>query len=169
MCSNLPIDHVMPHMFCRTPSSEPQPPTCAIIGCWASAPVSEARLCAEVSLDYVVCYCMSLHPSPTHRPTADGDKCKFGHNLEAFLGAKPEDLPGMCPFSGTADKACPFGACVINLTALPDLCMCLFLIHELCQPPLTPTPPHFINPSQLYCICFDCRDYLLLGHLSQQH
>eukprot|EP00798_Chlamydomonas_sp_ICE-L_P001745 gene1745-33155_t len=36
-----------------------------------------------------------------------GDKCKFNHDIEAFLKTKAADLPGTCPFYST--NACPFG------------------------------------------------------------
>ena len=36
-----------------------------------------------------------------------GDKCKFSHDVAAYLSAKPADLPGPCPF--TASPECPYG------------------------------------------------------------
>ena len=46
-----------------------------------------------------------------------GDRCKFAHDVDAFLKAKAEDLPGPCPFSCGADDpaattetaTCPYG------------------------------------------------------------
>ncbi|KAL5985898.1 hypothetical protein ACLOJK_027888 [Asimina triloba] len=36
-----------------------------------------------------------------------GVKCRFSHDLDAFLAQKPADLPGNCPFS--CEGACPYG------------------------------------------------------------
>ncbi|GAB4813299.1 hypothetical protein N2152v2_000345 [Parachlorella kessleri] len=36
-----------------------------------------------------------------------GQSCRFNHDVEAFLQAKPPDLPGPCPFDSTG--ACPYG------------------------------------------------------------
>ena len=36
-----------------------------------------------------------------------GDTCKFSHNLDEFVGTKPPDLIGRCPFSNQA--VCPYG------------------------------------------------------------
>ena len=36
-----------------------------------------------------------------------GDACKFSHKLDKFVGNKPPDLPGRCPFSNQA--VCPYG------------------------------------------------------------
>uniref|UniRef100_UPI001CB90CFE tRNA-dihydrouridine(47) synthase [NAD(P)(+)]-like n=1 Tax=Erigeron canadensis TaxID=72917 RepID=UPI001CB90CFE len=37
-----------------------------------------------------------------------GDKCRFSHDIEAFIAQKPADLEGNCPFD--SDKgACPYG------------------------------------------------------------
>lgn len=35
------------------------------------------------------------------------ERCRFSHDVEAFLKQKPKDLPGQCPFSSSA--RCPFG------------------------------------------------------------
>ncbi|XP_020261252.1 tRNA-dihydrouridine(47) synthase [NAD(P)(+)]-like isoform X3 [Asparagus officinalis] len=37
-----------------------------------------------------------------------GDKCRFSHDLDAFLAQKPPDLEGSCPFLD-AEKSCPYG------------------------------------------------------------
>ncbi|PKI53643.1 hypothetical protein CRG98_025976, partial [Punica granatum] len=36
------------------------------------------------------------------------DKCRFGHDLEAFKTQKPADLEGECPFLGS-EEPCPYG------------------------------------------------------------
>ena len=36
-----------------------------------------------------------------------GDKCKFNHDLAAYVKQRPGDLPGPCPFSGLHSQ-CPF-------------------------------------------------------------
>lgn len=36
-----------------------------------------------------------------------GDKCKFSHDVAAYVNNKPADMPGQCPF--TAYPECPFG------------------------------------------------------------
>ena len=41
-----------------------------------------------------------------------GDKCRYSHDVEAFVKAKPADLPGRCPFSATGE--CTFGGWVIS-------------------------------------------------------
>jgi len=38
-----------------------------------------------------------------------GDKCKFNHDVDAFLAQKPEDLPGTCPYLRREGGKCPFG------------------------------------------------------------
>ena len=37
-----------------------------------------------------------------------GDKCRFSHDVAAFLQRKGPELPGQCPFMSTG--ACAFGA-----------------------------------------------------------
>ena len=37
-----------------------------------------------------------------------GDGCKYMHDLDAYMMAKAEDLPGTCPFYGSIDS-CPYG------------------------------------------------------------
>jgi tRNA-dihydrouridine synthase 3 len=37
-----------------------------------------------------------------------GDRCKFNHDVGAYLRTKPPDLPGTCPFACL--DACPYGA-----------------------------------------------------------
>ncbi|XP_022747839.1 tRNA-dihydrouridine(47) synthase [NAD(P)(+)]-like isoform X2 [Durio zibethinus] len=36
------------------------------------------------------------------------DKCRFSHDIQAFMAQKPADLEGECPFI-TADAPCPYG------------------------------------------------------------
>ena len=35
-----------------------------------------------------------------------GEKCRYSHDVEAYLQGKPADLPGRCPFSSLDE--CPF-------------------------------------------------------------
>lgn len=35
------------------------------------------------------------------------ERCRYSHDVEAYLGSKPADLPGSCPFA--SQTPCPFG------------------------------------------------------------
>ena len=64
---------------------------------------SQKRKLAKMKNDASVC-----HRFVEGTCTFGADKCKFSHDLDAYLHNKPRDLPGECPFNGR-DEPCAFG------------------------------------------------------------